>query len=265
MNYKVSGKDIILVENEFSLDQTLDCGQAFRWTKTGDNAYKGYYIDTPLEISADGDSITFHNTSEEDFLSIWVPYFDLERSYGELKQKYSADSTLRVACEYSGGIRLLRQDPWECLVSYIFSSNNNIPRIKGIISRLVDHYGCFPTAEMLASETPESLEFLRSGFRAKYVIDGAQRVLSGEVDLARCMELSYDEAKAELMKIKGVGPKVADCVLLYSLNKIDAWPIDVWIRRVMDTYYPEGLPECMNGTRGIAQLYLFNYIRNLED
>ncbi len=264
MNYKVSGKDIILNEPELDLDQTLDCGQAFRWTKTGDSCYKGYYIDTPLEISKEGELVTFHDTTEEDFLGIWVPYFDLERSYSDIKTLYSADPTLKAACEYSQGIRLLHQDPWECLVSYIFSSNNNITRIKGIISRLVEHYGRFPTAEMLAQETPESLEFLRSGFRAKYVIDGAQRVLSGEVDLKRCMSLDYDDAKAELMKIKGVGPKVADCVLLYSLNKIDAWPVDVWIHRVMDTYYPDGLPECMNGTRGIAQLYLFNYIRNLE-
>lgn len=264
MEYKISGNDIILHETEFDLDQTLDCGQAFRWTKIADSCYSGYFIDKPLKISSEGEYVTLHDTCEKDFLEVWVPYFDLERSYCELKLKYSADPTLKAACEYSGGIRLLRQDPWECLVSYIFSSNNNITRIKGIIARLVERYGRFPTPEMLACETPDTLADLRSGFRAKYVIDGAQKVLSGEVDLGKCVRLPYDEAKAELMKIKGVGPKVADCVLLYSLDKLDAWPIDVWIKRVMETYYPDGLPECMSGTRGIAQLYLFNYIRNLE-
>lgn len=265
MKYEIKGKDIVLYENELILDETLDCGQAFRWTKVDENTYTGYYVDRYLEISGNDGVFTLKNTSEEEFLSVWANYFDLERSYAELKEKYSTDATLKKACEYSVGIRLLKQDAWEALVSYIFSQHNNIPRIKGIISRLVEHYGCFPTAETLADETPESLSFLRSGFRAKYVIDGAKKVRSGEVDLEKARTLPYEEAKAELMKIKGVGPKVADCVLLYGLNRIEAWPVDVWIKRVMENYYPDGLPECISGTQGIAQLYLFNYIRNLEE
>ncbi len=264
MKYEVQGNDIILYQPDFVLSETLDCGQAFRWEQTAENTYSGYYIDTPLTISGRDGRFVLKDTSEETFLNVWVNYLDLETDYSCLKSQYSSDDTLFKACEYSRGIRLLKQDAWETLVSYIFSSNNNIPRIKGIIKRLVEHYGRFPTAAMLAAETPETLEFLRSGFRAKYVIDAAQKVASGEVDLERCKAFSCDDARNELMKIKGVGPKVADCVMLYGMHKIDAFPVDVWIKRALEEYYPNGLPECVRGSEGIAQLYIFNYIRNLE-
>lgn len=263
MKYEISGQDIILYEENLSLSQTLDCGQAFRWEKVGDDAYFGYYIDRPLYISGSDGRFVLKDTTEDDFLNIWYDYFDLGTDYSALKMKYCSDPTLKKACACSGGTRLLKQDGWETLISYIFSSNNNIPRIKGIISRLTEHYKRFPTPDMLAGETPESLGFLRSGFRAKYVIDAAKKVLSGEVSLSRCRRSEYGEAKSELMKINGVGPKVADCVLLYGLNFRSAFPVDVWIKRVMQNYYSSGLPECTRGTEGIAQLYLFNYIRSL--
>ncbi len=264
MRYEVSGNDIVLYEENLILSETLDCGQAFRWVKTGENEYSGYYLNTPLTIAGSNGRFVLKNTSEDDFLNIWYNYFDLGTDYSELKRTYSSDPTLKAACEYSKGMRLLRQDGWEALVSYIFSSNNNIQRIKGIIARLFEHYGEFPTPKMLALETTDSLGFLRSGFRAKYVIDAANRVLSGEVSIDECKKAYYPDAKANLMKILGVGPKVADCVLLYGMHKTEAFPVDVWIKRVMQNYYPNGLPECCEGTQGIAQLYLFNYIRNLE-
>lgn len=262
MRYEINGRDIILFEDNLSLKETLDCGQAFRWTDK-DGGFSGYFIDKPLEICGENGRFVLKDTSESDFLNVWHSYFDLETDYSELKAIYSSDPVLKAACEYSGGIRLLRQDAWEALISYIFSSNNNIPRIKGIISRLTEHYGRFPTAEILAGETPESLGFLRSGFRAKYIVDAA-KVSSGEVSLELCKNSSYKDAKSELMKINGVGPKVADCVLLYGMHFTEAFPVDVWIKRVMADFYPQGLPECTKGTEGIAQLYLFNYIRNLE-
>ncbi len=264
MNYKVLGNDIVLYQPDLVLSETLDCGQAFRWEIIGENTYSGYYLDTPLTVSGKDGEFIFKDTSEETFLNVWVDYFDLNTDYSDYKSLYSCDETLSKACDYSKGIRLLKQDSWEALISYIFSSNNNIPRIKGIIKRLVEHYGGFPNAETLAKETPETLSFLRSGFRAKYIVDAAQKVASGEVDLERCRTLPLDEARKELMKINGVGPKVADCVMLYGMYKIDAFPIDVWIKRAMENYYPLGLPECALGSQGIAQLYIFNYIRNLE-
>lgn len=263
MKYEVNGKDIILYEKDLELGETLDCGQAFRWNKIGENTYSGYYLDSFLEISGTNGVFVLKNTTEDDFLNIWYDYLDLGTDYSHLKEQYSQDPTMNEACQYSQGIRLLRQDGWEALISYIFSSNNNIPRIKGIISRLVEHYGHFPSAAELSEETVESLGYLRSGFRAKYIVDAAQKVALGEISLKKVRELPYPEAKAELMKIKGVGPKVADCVLLYGMYKAEAFPIDVWIKRVLETYYPNGLPECIKGTEGIAQLYLFNYIRNL--
>lgn len=261
MRYEISGNDIILFEDDLELDDVLDTGQAFRWNKIGENAYFGYCLDHPLEISGTKGRFLLKDTSEEVFLNVWRPYFDLDTDYAALRKLYSRDTTLCSACEFSRGIRLLRQDGWEALVSFIFSSNNNITRIKGIIARLAEHYGHFPTADELSTETVESLGYLRSGFRAKYIIDAAQKVSSGEVDLKAVADMPYEAAKAELMKIKGVGPKVADCVLLCGMYKTEAFPIDVWMKRVMEEYYKDGLPEEYYETRGIAQLYLFNYIR----
>lgn len=264
LNYKVAGSDVILYQRDFDLSQTLDCGQAFRWEKTAENEFSGYYLDKFLKISGSNGEFVLHNTTEEDFLSLWAKYLDLDTDYCEIKKLYSYNETLKKACDHSYGIRLLRQDPWETLVSYIFSQNNNIPRIKGIISRLVEHYGVFPTADMLSKETPESLGFLRSGFRAKYIVDCATKVVNCEVDLDKCFFAPLDEARRELMKIKGVGPKVADCTLLYGFSRRDAFPVDVWIKRAMAELFPEGLPEEVKGSEGIAQLYIFNYIRNID-
>lgn len=261
MKYEISGNDIILYEDDLALDDVLDTGQAFRWDRIGENAYFGYSLDCPLEISGSDGKFVLKNTDEEVFLKVWAPYFDLETDYSALRKIYSKDAALSAACEFSRGIRLLRQDSWEALVCFIFSSNNNITRIKGIVARLAEHYGKFPSPEQLAAETEQSLGFLRSGFRAKYVLDAAKKVASGETDLKKIAEMPYESAKAELMKIKGVGPKVADCVLLSGMYKTEAFPLDVWMKRVMEEYYKDGLPEEFYGTRGIAQLYLFNYIR----
>lgn len=265
MKYEIRSKDIILYEQDLILDDVLDTGQAFRWEKLAPNHYRGYSLDCPLEIYGENGVFTLKNTTEDDFLNVWQHYFDLGTDYSALRTLYSEDETLKSACEFSRGIRLLRQDGWEALVSFIFSSNNNITRIKGIIARLAEHYGHFPTPSELASETPESLGYLRCGFRAKYIVDAAQKVAGGEVDLDRVKTLPYEEAKAELMRIKGVGPKVADCVLLSGMYKTEAFPVDVWIKRVMTDYYGDGFPERFYETRGIAQLYLFNYIRKCKE
>lgn len=287
MNYKVNGNDIILIQSDFDLDETLDCGQAFRWEKIDkenlgeyadilydsdfDKAYKGFRLNTRLLISqknidesSDASQITLHNTTESDFLDIWVDYFDLDTDYSVLKEVFSSDLTMRNACQFAPGIRMLKQDKWEALCSFIISQNNNIPRIKGIISRMCEHYEGFPSYEKLANETVESLGFLRAGFRAKYLIDAAQKLSSGELNLDDISAMDLEQARKALMTIKGVGPKVAECALLYGMYRIDAFPVDVWIKRVMQEYYPDGLPECVKGQEGIAQQYLFHYVRNKE-
>lgn len=165
-----------------------------------------------------------------------VDYFDFEKDYCEIKTRLSSDETLKKACEFAGGIRLLKQDSWECLCSFIISQNNN----------------------------RESLGYLRSGFRAKYLVDAACKTASGEINLREIKEMPIDDARKALMTIKGVGPKVAECVLLFGMHRCDAFPVDVWIKRVMEKYYPDGLPDCTKKIEGIAQQYLFHYVRNLE-
>ena len=264
MDYSIRGNDLFLHQPDFDLDETLDCGQAFRWTKTAADTYEGFYLNTPLRISCvDGrDRIfRFENTSEQEFLKIWYSYFDLNNDYGELKRRFSEDKMLKKACGFAGGIRILRQDSWEALSSFIISQNNNIPRIKGIIGRLTEHYGGYPSAAELSSETAESLAFLRSGFRAKYLVDAVSKINSGELVLSEVAALPLAEAEKRLMTIKGVGPKVAMCALLFGMHRLDAFPVDVWMERALERWYPNGMPEYVRGYEGIAQQYLFHYIR----
>ena len=268
MNYIVKNGNIILKQKDFSLDQTLDCGQAFRWKKVQSeylSSYEGFFLNDFLKISqVKSDEFILHDTSEKDFAEKWANYFDLPTDYSELKKIFSEDETLAKACKFSDGMRLLRQDSWECLISFIISQNNNIPRIKGIIDRLCTSYGNkFPDPSLLAKETPDSLNYLRSGFRAKYICDASQKVNSNEVNLSAVSAMPIESARAELQKIKGVGAKVSECVLLYGMHRTDAFPVDIWIKRVLETYYPDGFPKYLQEYQGTAQLYLFNYIRNL--
>lgn len=266
MDYKIDGNDILLEQKDFDLDETFDCGQAFRWRKIDDNTYSGFFLNLPLTISCEDKGknlFRLKDTSERDFLDKWYNYLDLSTDYGELKRRFSEDETMSKACEFAGGIRILRQDKWEALSSFIISQNNNIPRIKGIIDRLCQHYGEYPSAEMMKDETAESLGFLRSGFRAKYLVDAVSKVNSGELNLDAVATMPIEQARQALMTIKGVGPKVAQCALLFGMYRVEAFPVDVWVKRVMERWYPNGLPDCVKGYEGIAQQYLFHYIRNI--
>lgn len=266
MDYFVKNNDIIVSEKDLDLDETLDCGQAFRWVKIPSDyecTYEGYFLNDKLTVSQTkkGEFI-FHNTNEKNFLEKWVNYFDFNTDYSELKRCFSEDKTLAAACSFAGGIRLLRQNSWECLISFIISQNNNIPRIKGIIQRLCGNYGGnFPDTSQLSKETADSLGYLRSGFRAKYIADAAEKVNSGACDLKSIAEMPIDEARTALKNIKGVGPKVAECVLLFGMHRTEAFPVDVWIKRVLNQYYPDGFPDFAKANGGIAQQYLFHYIR----
>jgi N-glycosylase/DNA lyase len=265
MKYTVSGNDVVLIEPKFDLAQTLDCGQAFRWSQVDSNIWHGYALNDYLKLEQTSEGIIFKDTTEEKFLKKWVDYFDLTTDYESLKQTYSqADDTLKKACEFAPGIRLLKQDTWECLISFIISQNNNIPRIKLIISRLCDRYDGFPSVEMLKDETIESLAYLKAGFRAKYLVDAIQKVYTGEVNLDEVSTMEISQARTELIKIKGVGAKVAECVLLFGMHRTEAFPVDVWIKRVLAEYYAQGFPKELYDTQGIAQQYLFHYVRSLE-
>ena len=257
----------------FVLIETLDCGQAFRWQEISPNIWQGVAFGRLLKIgSADG-IITLYDTTEEDFNLIWREYFDLDRNYGEILSALSQNEVLKTAGEFAGGIRILKQEPWEALCSFIISQNNNIPRIKKIVNSLCQKYGekiefngenyySFPSAQVLENAGVDAIFELKTGFRAKYIHDAASKVSSGEILLDKIKESDFENALNELCKIKGVGLKVASCALLFGFDKTDAFPVDVWVKRVLAKYYPDGLDlNNLGEFAGMIQQYLFYYER----
>ena len=271
MNYEVKNNNITVRDCDcIDIELCLFCGQAFRWKRNEDGSFHGVVDGKITDITQYDGSIIFHNTSEEDFLSLWSEYFDLERDYVKIVEGLCDDENIKAASQEFYGIRILRQRSWEALCSFIISQNNNIPRIMGIIERLCENFGekigendySFPSYERLKNVSVEDLSVLRAGFRAKYIKDAVDKLCSGEISLEKISEMSIDEARQELMKIKGVGAKVAECTLLYGFGRDEAFPVDVWVKKIMAEMYPDGLPECTRGVEGIAQQYLFHWRRN---
>lgn len=249
------------------LKKTLFCGQCFRFTEREDGIFCGVVGKRYAELEQLADGVAVLNANEGDEV-FWNEYFDSELDYSLLFEEFSTDETLRLATKEKG-IRVLRQEPFETLISFIISQNNNIKRISGIIGRLCEEFGtkigdgvyAFPTQEQLKGVTEADLSPLRAGFRAKYIVDAVNKVTSGEINLEGLFALSTPEAREELKKIKGVGNKVADCVLLFAFHKTECIPMDVWMKRVMSAYYPDGLPQNLVKYGGIAQQYLFDFAR----
>ena len=271
----------LLVEGvqDFSLPQILDCGQCFTFSPIPVSdaldglcqTWQGWTGEHLLTISQhQNGSLLFHGVDAEQFESFWRRYFDLDTDYSRIKSQLEQDPVLRQAIQYAPGIRILRQDGWEALCCFIISQNNNIPRIRGIVRRLCEAFGqplgegcfSFPSAQTLATATEADLVVLRCGFRARYLLDAARRVHSGQVDLSALHTLPLEQAREQLMTICGVGPKVADCTLLFGCYRLECCPMDVWMKRVFASLYPQGLPDCVQGCWGIAQQYLFHYVRS---
>ena len=270
---KVTEKNgVVIVEGVCDLDlsQTLDCGQSFRWSEQPDGSFKGVAFGKCVTVSIDGDKLYINNSTVDDFFDIWQDYFDLRLDYGKIREQICLiHPVLADAAKYAPGIRILRQEMFEALCTFIISQNNNIKRIKGIVQRLCECFGeeieentfAFPTAQRLAELSPEDLAPLRAGFRNRYIIDAAQKVASGEVNLNKCIGCDYEEARKELMKITGVGVKVADCTLLFGMHRIEAFPVDVWMRRALEKLFPNMTPDDFGEYAGIAQQYIFHYSR----
>ena len=282
MKVSVENNNLILSGvRDFNLEHIFECGQCFRWNKESDESYVGVAYNKPLRISQDKDVVTLYETSEEDFYNIWYHYFDFETDYSKIKSELSHDKVLKTAISYGDGIRILNQDLWECVVSFIISASNNIPRIKKIIASLCELFGekceymgniyyTFPTPEKVYSLTLEELSQIKAGFRHKYIMAAAE-CFCNDFSKNNFEALSYDESKKLLMSIKGIGNKVADCVLLFSLAKRNSFPVDVWIKRIMEyCYFDSEQPVsvisdfskqkfCDLG--GYAQQYLFYYAR----
>ena len=258
----------------FDIFQTFDCGQTFRFERIDDFTVEGVAHGKLLRLTQRDKTLEINCTADE-FDSLWKHYLALDREYSEINAFFTNgdDEVLKSAASYGKGIRILRQDPWEALCSFIISQNNNIPRIKKIISALSERFGesfecggktfyAFPSAETLASVSEDEIFALKTGFRAKYIADAAKKVASGEIDLKKTASLSTAEAEKELLKIKGVGPKVASCALLFGFDKTDAFPVDVWVKKVFAKYYPNGFDvKSFGDNAGIAQQYLFYYER----
>ncbi len=230
----MADNDIIIKDTrDFDIRQTLDCGQIFRYSEIGENEYEVFSKDKRCVVRQDGVVVI-----KSDDSAYWRRFFDLDNDYGAIKRALMDKPFMKEAVEYGGGIRILNQDPYEMLISFIVSANNHIPRIKGILSRICeglgekkDGYSAFPTPEAMASKDADYYAALGAGYRAPYLSETARAVADG-FDLEKPLYMSGEEANKYLCTLKGVGPKVADCILLFAYHKSDVFPVDTWIRKV---------------------------------
>lgn len=282
-------KYILKNQKSFELKDIFDCGQCFRWNEQPDKSYTGVIKNAIINVRKENNEIILTGKSKENIKDLVEYYFDLNTNYEEIKQKLSKiDEYLKTSIEYGKGIRILNQDLWETIISFIISANNNIPRIKGIIERLSKKYGneiewngqkyyTFPTPEQLKDVTVQEYRELGLGFRDIRLYETTKMILNKEVDLQELQNNpNTQEVRNELLKLSGVGPKVADCILLFSdLKRFDVFPIDVWVRRVMNDLYIKENDEAkvsktkiekiaedkFGNLKGLAQQYLFYWRR----
>ena len=279
----IDGKDYIIIKNAvcFRPSDIFDCGQCFRFNKIGEENYDGVAFSRYIRVYAENGDIYLENATREDFDLIWHDFFGFDRDYGEIMQSFKnfgKDGALKKAMDFCPGIRIIRQDTFECLISFIISQNNNIPRIKKIVERLCFNFGdeftangkkfyAFPTPEQIV-RNGDKLDIIKSGFRAKYIYDAAKKILDGKIRLDTVHDMTTPKGVEYLMNIKGVGPKVASCAMLFGYNRLDAFPIDVWVKRILEKYYspslsPDEITNIFGIYAGAAQQYLFHYERTV--
>lgn len=281
-------KYILKNPDTFVLKDIFECGQCFRWNLEANGSYTGVIKNGVINVKQDSNDFIFSGMCEGNLEEIVTDYFDLNRDYKNIKKQLSKiDENLKKSIEYGKGIRILNQDLWETIISFIISANNNIPRIKGIIERLSKNYGdeiiwkdkkyyTFPTSKQLENVTVEEYRNLGLGFRDIRLYETTKKVLNKEIDLKELENEETQIVREKLLTLSGVGPKVADCILLFStLKRFEVFPIDVWVRRVMNELYIKNIDEnkvskkqIMNianekfgNMAGIAQQYLFYWKR----
>ena len=264
---------MIVEIKDFIPEHTFDCGQCFRWEKQEDGSYIGVANSQAVRISAIGEKVKIDGITEADFENFWKKYLDADRDYSAIKKAVNINETMGKAISFGSGIRILRQDFFEALVSFIISQRSSIPKIKSCVDKLCRLYGkeiefegnkyyAFPTPEKIASLSEGDIRALGVGYRAPYILKAAQAVLSGEIVENDLDKNDTPFAREKLLSLYGVGDKVCDCVLLFSLGKYDLFPADVWIKRVMeeefDSKEAKALGESQFGAySGFAQQYLF--------
>ncbi|MBU5592040.1 DNA-3-methyladenine glycosylase [Clostridium sp. MSJ-4] len=308
MDYKTieSFKEGIIIKEVSNFDPVhiFECGQCFRWDKEENGNYIGVAFDRVIEVEKKGENVVIYNSTEEDFKNIWEDYFDLKRDYGKIKLELGKDPLLQKAVKFGHGIRILRQDPFEITISFIISANNRIPMIKRAIKKISSKWGKiieykgktyygFPKIEDLKDVSMEEIQDCGVGFRAKYIKDSVDKMYdclnlsrsTAVVDNLTNIEeknsekfnLNYikscddDLCHINLQNFSGIGPKVADCIMLFSMQKYSAFPVDVWVKRAMQHFYlaPDvSLKKIREFGRnkfgdlsGFAQQYLFYYAR----
>ena len=281
-------KYVLKKQDSFELKDIFECGQCFRWNREADGSYTGVFKGNVLNVKKEDENIIFTGMVNGDIKDVVTEYFDLDRDYSKIKEELSKiDIYLKESIQYGSGIRLLNQDLWETIISFIISANNNIPRIKGIVERLAEKYGdkivwkgkkyySFPKPEQLKDATVEEFRDLGLGFRDIRLYETTKMVLENKIDLEKLHSEPTFEVREKLLQLSGVGPKVADCILLFStLKRFDVFPIDVWVRRVMNELYIKNedenkvnkneimkiAREKFGDLEGIAQQYLFYWKR----
>jgi len=277
-------KDRVIVKGvrDFDPVHIFECGQCFRWVRQKDGSYTGVARGRTANISFQDGTLVIKNSNLEDFLNIWFEYLDLGRDYSKIKAMLDKDEHMSKAIKFGHGIRILKQDIWEVLISFIISANNRIPMIMKTVAAISELYGdelqydgasyyCFPDVDKLAASDISKLETCKAGFRCKYIVNTSEMIKRGEVRLQELGNMETSKAREELMKLPGVGPKVADCVLLYSATKHDVFPTDVWVKRVMEELYfkreasfkeiQDFASSYFGELAGFAQQYLFYYAR----
>ncbi len=272
----------IALPSPFSLADTLDCGQAFRWSRQPDGSEVGVVRDRLVQASEHDGRLRIEDLggvkgSSPHPLSFWRSYFALDIDYAALHTLYAKNRALARCVAAAPGIRVMRQDFFEALLSIIISQNNNIGRIRGIVERLCEQAGepigidpsgtprhAFPTPHAMARLEPPDLAPIRAGYRTKALLAASRAVADGTLSEAELRSLPTPAARERLLSVYGVGPKVADCVLLFGLGRFEAFPVDVWIRRAMERHFPRGLPRAVRPTAGIAQQYIFHFVRDRQ-
>lgn len=303
-NVKFEDNKVIIegVKN-FNIKQILECGQCFRWDKISDENYIVVAFVRVIEVAQNNDEVIIYNSNEDDFNNIWLNYFDLERNYDDIKDVLAKDEILRKSVEFGYGIRILNQDPFEMLISFIISARNSIPSIKKTVKKICENWGerieykgeeyyTFPSPKAIKNATLEEIQGTGASFRSKYIIDTIKKVNDAievkedmlinpdkyterpeilDFDLEYIKSLNDDDCHIALQKFMGVGAKVADCIMLFSMAKHSSFPVDVWVKRAMIHFYvaPDVSLNKMRvfardkfgALSGMAQQYLFYYAR----
>lgn len=272
----------------FDLVHIFECGQCFRWNKEKDGSFTGVFKNNVLNVKEENGKIKFQGICDGNIENIVKEYFDLNTDYDKIKETLrKVDKYLEESIKFGSGIRILNQDLWEVLISFIISANNNIPRIKGIVEKISNQYGrkiiyngkeyyTFPTPEELSRASVEDLRKLGLGFRDKRVYETTHKIKNGEINLNELAQIKDTNKIREILEtLPGVGPKVADCILLFGLKRFEVFPIDVWVRRIMNDLYIKNEDETKVNKKeietlaktkyaelaGIAQQYLFYWKR----